>query len=283
LLLEMDLREAVDKGQLWLAYQPTFDLRTEKITGVEALLRWDHPTNGLIMPDQFIPVAEETGLIVPIGRWVLHQACTQAAHWRRNGHQLSIAVNVSGRQFDGQSDLVSDVQAALMASGLPAECLTLEITETMLMRDALRSELQLRELKALGVRIAIDDFGTGYCSLGYLQDFPVDALKIDRSFITDISSSPEAGALIHTLVQLGKTLGIETYAEGIEIRSQLQHLQNEECDSGQGYLFARPLSADALDDYLCKTRPITPIPVPAQDRAAAIDVPPLFWDKGSAR
>jgi diguanylate cyclase (GGDEF)-like protein len=283
LLLQMDLREAVEQDQLWLAYQPTFDLRTEKITGVEALLRWDHPTNGLIMPDQFIPVAEETGLIVPIGRWVLHAACAQAAHWRRNGHQLSIAVNVSGRQFDGQSDLVFDVQSALAASGLPAECLTLEITETMLMRDALRSELQLRELKALGVRIAIDDFGTGYCSLGYLQDFPVDALKIDRSFITGISSSPEAGALIHTLVQLGKTLGIETYAEGIEVPSQLQHLQNEECDSGQGYLFARPLSADALDDFLSKAKRITPVPVPPQNRATALGVPPLSWDKGSAR
>jgi diguanylate cyclase (GGDEF)-like protein len=268
--LETDLRAAAGTEQLFLVYQPTIDLRTEAITGVEALLRWQHPTKGLVMPDAFIPLAEETSLIVPIGRWVLLEACRQAASWQDRGHPLSVAVNVSGRQLDHDTDLVADVQAALTASGLKPHMLTLEITETMLMRDATRSAAQLHDLKRLGVRVAIDDFGTGYCSLAYLQQFPVDALKIDRSFINGIASSPEAGALIHTLVQLGKTLGIETYAEGIEERSQLQHLQREQCDSGQGYLFARPLSPEALEALLAITTPQIPTSqIPEQSRAGA--------------
>jgi diguanylate cyclase (GGDEF)-like protein len=250
LQLETDLRNAIDTDQLHLVYQPTLDLRSETITGVEALLRWDHPTRGLVMPDEFIPLAEESGLIVPIGRQVLMQACEQVAAWQRAGRELNVAVNVSGRQLDSHSDLVADVQAALEASGLEPSRLTLEITETMLMRDARRSTETLWRLKELGVQVAVDDFGTGYCSLAYLQQFPVDALKIDRSFITRIADSPEANALIHTLVQLGKSLGIATYAEGIEHRSQLEHLQSEECDSGQGYLFARPLPPAALEDLL---------------------------------
>jgi diguanylate cyclase (GGDEF)-like protein len=273
--LESDLRKAIGTDQLFLVYQPTLDLRSETITGVEALLRWNHPTRGLVMPDVFIPLAEETGLIAPIGRLVLFQACAAAAGWQRLGGPLSVAVNVSGRQLDGNTDLVGDVRTALSRSGLNPGLLTLEITETMLMRDASRSADRLRELKALGVRIAIDDFGTGYSSLAYLQQFPVDALKIDRSFITGIASSPEANALIHTLVQLGKTLGIETYAEGIEDRSQLQHLQREECDSGQGYLFAKPLSPRALEELL--TGSPSPaearIPQQGQGRDSAVPAP----------
>ena len=248
--LEMDLRRAVGTDQLFLAYQPTVDLRTEMITGVEALLRWNHPIRGLLMPDTFIPIAEETGLIVPIGRWVLAEACRQDAAWQGQGHALSMAVNVSGRQLDSHSDLFEDVRHALVGSELEPALLTLEITETMLMRDATRSAQQLRDLKALGLRVAIDDFGTGYCSLAYLQQFPVDTLKIDRSFINGIDNSPEAGALIHTFVQLGKTFGIETHAEGIEELSQLRYLQGEGCDSGQGYLFARPLSPEALEELI---------------------------------
>lgn len=264
--LETDLRATIGTGQLFLAYQPTFDLRTEKITGVEALLRWNHPTRGLVMPDQFIPAAEESGLIIPIGRWVLVEACRQAAAWHGAGHPLAIAVNVSGRQLDGSADLVEDVRTALTGSGLPASSLTLEITETMLMRDPTRSADRLHALKALGVRVAIDDFGTGYSSLAYLKQFPVDALKIDRSFISGIAESPEGGALIHTLVQLGKTLGIETYAEGIEDHSQLRHLQAEECDSGQGYLFARPLSPEALEALIARTTWSVSSLVPRQTR-----------------
>jgi diguanylate cyclase (GGDEF)-like protein len=248
--LEADLRAAVGTDQFSLVYQPTFNLDSNDITGVEALLRWQHPTRGLVMPDEFITVAEETGLIVPIGRWVLTEACRQAQDWRLRGHPLPMSVNVSGRQLASDVDLLSDVRSALTDSGLEAGALTLEITETMLMRDAELSARTLRALKALGVRIAIDDFGTGYSSLAYLQQFPVDALKIDRSFIAGIAGSPEASVLMHALIQLGKTLGIETLAEGIEERGQLHRLQREQCDTGQGYLFARPLSPADLEHFV---------------------------------
>ena len=248
--LEHDLRNAIANEQLYLVYQPMFDLAQNTINGVEALLRWQHPTRGLIMPDEFIALAETTGLIVEIGRWVLDQACRQAADWRQHNASLGISVNVSPRQLDSDTDLLTHVQTALTDSGLPPSALTLEITETMLMRDTQASARQLHALKTLGVRIAIDDFGTGCCSLSYLQQFPVDALKIDRSFITAIASNPESGALIHTLVALGKTLKIETLAEGIEDTSQLHHLQREAFDSSQGYLFARPLSPAAITQLI---------------------------------
>jgi diguanylate cyclase (GGDEF)-like protein len=248
--LETGLRDAVDDEQFFLAYQPTLDLATNAINGVEALLRWQHPTRGLIMPDDFIPVAEATGLIVPIGRWVLDEACRQAADWQRRDRPLSISVNISARQLDTDADFVAEVQAALTDSGLRPDSLTLEIPETVLMRDAEAGARHLHALKALGVRVAIDDFGTGYSSLGYLRQFPVDALKIDRSFMSDVARNPESSAIIHTLVQLGKTLGIATLAEGIEDTSQLHHVRREACDSGQGYLFARPLTVDALDQLI---------------------------------
>ena len=256
--LEMALRRAVGTDQLFLVYQPTINLRTEMITGVEALLRWNHPTRGLIMPDVFIPIAEATDLIVPIGRWVLAQACRQAAAWHERGHTLSVAVNVSGRQLDTQYDLSDDVNAALADSGLAPAFLTLEITETILMRDATVSSQQLSDLKRLGLRVAIDDFGTGYCSLAYLQQFPIDALKIDRSFVSGISDSPQADSLIHMFLQLGKTFGIEVHAEGIERVGQLRHLQKEQCDYGQGYLFARPISPAALEELVTDTAETTP-------------------------
>ena len=242
--LQNDLRQALSEEQLFLLYQPTFDLATNSVTGVEALLRWQHPTRGLVMPDEFIPLAEETGLIVPIGAWVVRQACHQGADWQRHDNTVGVSVNVSARQLDNDAGYVADVRAALSDSGLRPDSLTLEITETALMRDADASAGHLRALKDLGVRIAIDDFGTGYSSLGYLRQFPVDSMKIDRSFISGIADNPEAGAIMHTLVQLGKALGIETLAEGIEESGQLNRLQREACDSGQGYLFARPLTAN---------------------------------------
>jgi len=273
LRLEMDLREAVERQEFFLVYQPTFDLRTETVAGVEALLRWRRPGRGVVPPDLFIPVAEETGLIVPIGRWVLGQACEQAAAWHRRGHRIGIAVNVSARQLDADS-FADDVRGALTRSGLDPSALTLEITETTLMRDADQTAAELVSLKALGVRIAIDDFGTGYSSLAYLRQFPVDALKIDRSFISGIAASSQSGALIHTLVQLGKTLGLETIGEGIEQASQLRHLQREQCDSGQGFLFARPLELEAIETFLetaatggrraaAAARPVAVLPDPA--------------------
>ena len=249
LTLEMDLAEALEQQQLFLQYQPTFDLQSERVIGVEALIRWNHPKRGVIAPIDFIPIAEESGLIVPIGRWVLDEACRQASLWYGDGHRIGMAVNVSGRQLD-DDELIEDVRRALAHSGLDPTTLTLEITETTLMRDADATAKRLHKLKQLGVRIAIDDFGTGYSSLAYLRQFPVDALKIDRSFISGIAGSKGSAALIHTLVQLGKTLDIETLAEGIEERSQLETLQREHCDHGQGFLFSRPLDVDAIEAFL---------------------------------
>jgi diguanylate cyclase (GGDEF)-like protein len=249
LTLEMDLAEALEQGQLFLLYQPTFDLQSERVIGVEALIRWRHPTRGVIPPIQFIPVAEESGLIVPIGRWVLQEACRQAKTWHDHDYRIDMSVNVSGRQLD-DDELIEDVRGPLVENGLDPATLTLEITETTLMRDADATAKRLHLLKELGVRIAIDDFGTGYSSLAYLRQFPADALKIDRSFITGIAGSKESAALIHTLVQLGKTLNIETLAEGIEDQAQLKTLQREHCDHGQGFLFSRPLDVDAVEQFL---------------------------------
>jgi EAL domain-containing protein (putative c-di-GMP-specific phosphodiesterase class I) len=227
----------------------TFDLSSERIVGVEALIRWRHPTRGIVSPEEFIPIAEESGLIVPIGRWVLAEASRQAATWRRRGHTIGVAVNVSARQLDDDS-LIEDVRRTLADSGLDPGALTLEVTETTLMRDADATARRLVQLKQLGVLIAIDDFGTGYSSLAYLQQFPADVLKIDRSFVSGITTSDESAALIHTLVQLGKALHIETLAEGIEDQAQLQALQREHCDHGQGFLFSRPLEVNALEQFL---------------------------------
>ncbi|MFN8162332.1 MAG: EAL domain-containing protein [Solirubrobacterales bacterium] len=249
LALEMDLPDALAREELFLLYQPTFDLQTESVIGVEALIRWRHPTRGIIEPNQFIPIAERNELIVPIGRWVLNEACRQAAAWQAKGNAIGMSVNVSGVQLN-RDGLIDDVRNALAESGLDPTTLTLEITETVLMRDAEASAKRLTALKDLGIRIAIDDFGTGYSSLAYLHQFPVDALKIDRSFIGGIASSEESTTLIHTLVQLGKTLSIETLAEGIEETSQLKALQREECDQGQGFLFARPLTAVAVEEFM---------------------------------
>jgi diguanylate cyclase (GGDEF)-like protein len=251
--LETDLRDALANNQFYLVYQPTFDLQSQEVTGVEALIRWAHPERGVVAPDVFIPLAEENAMIIPIGRWVLEQACRQAALWHATGHTIGMSVNVSARQLE-RDEFVGEVEAALIDSGLAPEALTLEITETVLMRDAPAAASRLQALKALGARIAIDDFGTGYSSLAYLRQFPVDALKIDRSFITGISSSREAGALMHTLIQLGKTLGLETLGEGIEEHAQLEQLKHEECDSGQGFLFARPLDVDAVTRFLDRDR-----------------------------
>ncbi len=247
--LERDLRDALPNNELFLVYQPTFDLRDMSPNGVEALIRWKHPTRDIVGPNDFIPLLEETGLIVDVGRWVLEQACRQGATWREAGHPIGMAVNVSARQLD-TDELITDVRDALSQSGLEASALTLEITETTLMRDVHETAERLAAIKQLGVRIAIDDFGTGYSSLAHLQQFPVDSLKIDRSFISQLTHSADGEALIRTLVQLGKALSIETVAEGIEQPQELSLLQQEQCDSGQGFLYARPLDAAAAETFL---------------------------------
>jgi predicted signal transduction protein with EAL and GGDEF domain len=247
--LAMDLREALEREEFFLVYQPTIDLSSMAPTGLEALIRWRHPTRGVVQPDAFIPLLEETDLIADVGRWVLREACTQGAKWRSDGHRIGMAVNVSARQLDADQ-IVLDIEEALSHSGLDPRALTIEITETTLMRNAQDTARRLAAIKRLGVRIAIDDFGTGYSSLAHLQRFPVDALKIDRSFVSGLKHNREGETLIHTLVQLGKTLSLETFAEGIENQQELALLRDEDCDNGQGFLFARPLDVAAAEAFL---------------------------------
>jgi diguanylate cyclase (GGDEF)-like protein len=247
LRLETDLVVALERDQFVLHYQPLLDLQSGVVRGVEALLRWDHPEVGLIPPDRFIPLAEQNGLIVPIGEWVIRTASATAALWRRAlGSDLEMSVNVSARQLTSEA-LVPTVQLALAESGLPPSKLVVEITETTLIADSNLAASRLAELRQIGVRIAIDDFGTGYSSLSYLQQFPVDVLKIDRTFVNAIVDDGPLPPLVHGLVELAKTLGLEIVAEGIEYEHQFDHLRAEGCQFGQGYYFSRPLpEAEAL-------------------------------------
>ncbi len=247
--LENDLRRALVRDELELLYQPTFELSGGLLLGIEALLRWRHPSRGALEPSQFISIAEESGLIVDLGEWVISHGCAQAARWRAEGFALDLSVNVSARQLDDPG-LLQRVRDGLRASGLPASSLTLEITETALMRDPDVTAARLKELKHLGVRIAIDDFGTGYSSLAYLRQFPVDTLKIDRAFVSGIARSPQARALIRTVVALAGSLGIDTVAEGIEDERQRRSLIREGCRAGQGYLLGRPMDAAAMLRFL---------------------------------
>jgi diguanylate cyclase (GGDEF)-like protein len=266
--LGLDLKDALERDEFHLLYQPTIDLRTRALTGTEALIRWNHPTRGTIAPDRFIALAEETGMIVPIGRWVLETACRQGATWRGRGHDVVMYVNVSTRQLE-RDDLIDEVRRALETSGLEPAGLALEVTETGLMHDAGAVANRLRALKSLGIQIAIDDFGTGYSSLAYLAQFPADVLKIDRSFVSGIAASEASNAvLLHALIQLGKSLGLKTLGEGIETDAQLDRLQNEKCDFGQGYLFARPLEHEAVQHLLAgDEQMITRPPLASNDAA----------------
>ena len=252
LTLELDLRAASERGEFFLMYQPIFNLEDGRVLGVEALLRWNHPTRGVVQPDAFIPLLEETNQIVHVGSWILTEACRQAVEWKLPERNMYVSVNISARQLDDQN-LVEELHRTLSETGLDPSALVIEITETAIMRDAEATARQLTAVKRLGISVAIDDFGTGYSSLAYLRQFPVDILKIDRSFITPISGavgSAESKALLHTLVQLGKQLGLKTLAEGIEEHDQFSHLQEEQCDSGQGFIFARPLAAGAVEAFL---------------------------------
>jgi diguanylate cyclase (GGDEF)-like protein/PAS domain S-box-containing protein len=241
--LEADLRVALDRGELALHYQPTVALRTGEIVGFEALVRWYHPTRGIVSPLDFIGIAEATGLIVPLGRWVLTEACRQAVRWGAGaGRALKMAVNVSVRQFD-HGDLAGTVAEVLAQTQMPADQLCLEMTESVLLSDTDENLAQLLRVKALGVALAMDDFGTGYSSLAYLRRFPLDVLKIDRSFVDRLGGDSEDVALVHTIVRLGKSLGMATVAEGIEDPEQLAALREMDCDYAQGYFLSRPLPA----------------------------------------
>ena len=255
--LRTDLQRAITSGQLELYYQPVVRLDDGRVAGVEALLRWNHPERGMVAPEQFVPIAEETGLIVPIGRWVLREGCRHATRMlaAMPGQALSMAVNLSLKQVH-QSDIVADVQDALADAGLAPQHLTLEITETVLMADVEQAVQRLRELKALGVRLALDDFGTGYSSLSYLSKLPVDVLKMDRSFLTG-DASPEAADLANAVVALGATLDLEVVAEGIEQPEQWDSLRELGCDLGQGYLFSPPMNADATLAFLARAAQAT--------------------------
>ena len=237
--LEADLHRAVEMQEFELHYQPLVDLSSGQVSALEALIRWRHPGRGLVPPDDFIPLAEETGLIGPIGTWVLHRACADAAGWPQG---LKIAVNVSPAQFKGPG-LVPAVLDALAASALAPERLELEITETAFLTDADATLAVLRKLRTTGVRIAMDDFGTGYSSLGYLRSFPFDKIKIDRCFIKDIETSLDCKAIVHAVTGLGSNLGISITAEGVETVAQLDQLRANGCDQVQGYLFSRPVPA----------------------------------------
>jgi EAL domain-containing protein (putative c-di-GMP-specific phosphodiesterase class I) len=253
--LESDLRRAIDQEQLTLHYQPIVILETGAITGVEALVRWQHPTRGLLPPAQFIGLAEETGLILPLGTWVLRAACHQAAQWRQRrgpAAPLAITVNVSGRQL--QSPLfIDDVRSILAETGLEAHALILELTESVLTDQTDTVLGTLRALKSVGVRLAIDDFGTGYSSLSYLQRFPIDILKIAKPFVDEVTegaNGTNGRALAQAVITLGATLAVRTIAEGIEMPQQLARLQELGCDLGQGFHFSRPLPPAELEAML---------------------------------
>jgi diguanylate cyclase (GGDEF)-like protein len=249
--METDLRRAVLRHEFELRYQPIVHLRSGEITGVEALIRWRHPEMGIVPPLDFIPLAEETGMIVPIGEWVMREACARVAEWneRRPGNPLSVSVNISAVQLD-QSNLPEMVHAILEETGLPPHSLVLELTESLMVDHRPETLHRLEALKALGTRLAIDDFGTGYSSLAYLRQFPVDIIKIDKSFVDDVVDEPTAAALTHGIIQLGQALQLSTIAEGIEHAEQLSSLAGGNCELGQGYFFAEPLTGIALGELL---------------------------------
>jgi predicted signal transduction protein with EAL and GGDEF domain len=241
--LEMDLRKALSNEEFELYYQPLVNLQTSEISAYEALLRWHHPVRGLISPAEFIPVAEETGLIVPLGEWVLRRACQQTANWPED---VKVAVNLSPAQLKSR-DVVQLVTSALEESGMAGNRLQLEITESVLMQNTFATLATLHELRKLGVQIAMDDFGTGYSSLSYLRSFPFDKIKIDRSFIEDLSNGAEPLAIVHAVAGLAKCLNMISTAEGVETQQQLEKLQSVGCTEMQGYLFSRARPAAEIE------------------------------------
>jgi predicted signal transduction protein with EAL and GGDEF domain len=251
LLLETRLRSALARNEISLVYQPIIDLQTGRVRSIEALARWRNPVDGDVSPQRFIPIAEETGLIQPIGEWVLRTACRQVRDWMDAGlPPVKVSVNLSARQFG--RGLVQTVESALASTGLEARYLELELTETILMQDAEMVIGTLRTLKSMGVGLSIDDFGTGYSSLSYLRRFPVDRLKIDKSFVHDIDGAGGDPLIVDAVTSLGRSLNLKVVAEGVETEAQMRFLRDRGCDEGQGFHFYRPLAADAVADLLGK-------------------------------
>lgn len=252
LFMENNLRKALDNQEMTLYYQPQVEMSSGKLIGMEALLRWHHPQLGIISPMKFIPMAEDTGLIIPIGKWVLETACLQTQQWQEAGYPpCKVAVNISPKQFRN-GDLVETVVSALQSSGLDAQFLELEITESVLMEDIEKSIAIMEKLNAMGITLAIDDFGTGYSSLSCLSRFPLSKLKIDKSFVQDIAEMSENNAIAEGIIALAKTLRLDVIAEGIEGERQMDFLQNKGCKQGQGYYFSRPMPAEAFEQFLTR-------------------------------
>ena len=250
--LESALRQALDRNEFRLHYQPIVDLSDGRLEGFEALIRWEHPDRGLVSPADFLPIAEESGLIVPIGEWVLREACRQAHEWSLlsdAASKLHMSVNLSGRQLMSPT-IIDDIRTTLRDSGVDPALLTLEITENVVMEQAAEATVLLRRLKDLGVRLHMDDFGTGYSSLSYLRRFPLDTLKIDRSFVNDMAASPDDAAIVRAIITLAHTLKLDVIAEGIEQEDQIGPLRALGCRLGQGYHFSRPLAANAAGDLV---------------------------------
>jgi EAL domain-containing protein (putative c-di-GMP-specific phosphodiesterase class I) len=256
--LTADLKRAIEQGELRLHYQPIVSLKTGRMEEVEALVRWQHPKRGLVPPSVFIPIAEETGVIVQIGRWVLEEACRQAVIWQeryRAGRSVVMSVNISARQVH-QTDFPAEVKEVLRATGMDPRSLKLEITESVAMENAERNIATLWLLKGMGIRLAIDDFGTGYSSLGYLKRFPVDTLKIDKVFVDGLGVHPEDSAVIAAIIAFAHAVGLSTTAEGVEEAGQLAHLQKLRADRIQGYFCSKPLPAEALNELLRAPSPL---------------------------
>jgi EAL domain-containing protein (putative c-di-GMP-specific phosphodiesterase class I) len=250
LALESSLRRALERNEFQLHYQAKLDLVTGQITGMEALIRWQHPDLGMVSPLQFIPLAEETGLIVPIGKWVLKTACLQNQAWQKEGlPPLSVAVNLSARQF-ADENLLADIASVLKETGMNSAFLELEITESMIMHNVDKAVQILTQLKTLGIRLAIDDFGTGYSSLSNLKRFPIDTLKVDRSFVRDLPGDSEDKAITKAIIAMGKSLNMTLIAEGVETQEQAEFLRAHACDQFQGYYFSKPVDKDKFAELL---------------------------------
>jgi EAL domain-containing protein (putative c-di-GMP-specific phosphodiesterase class I) len=281
--LENSLRHALERDEFRVYYQPRIDVASGRIIGAEALIRWDCPGKGLIPPDSFISIAEETGLIIPIGQWILQEACRQNSTWQRAGlPPISVSVNLSPIQFR-HAGLVQSVADALQQANLHPAYLELELTESFVMHDAERINIAMQSLKALGVDIAVDDFGTGYSSLSYLKRFPVDRLKVDKSFVRDIDTDPDDAAIVRAIITLGHALGLKVVAEGVETRAHLEFLQQHGCDELQGYYFSRPVPATEMETLLrgletgaCQCPAALHAQAPVQETAACRCTSPPF-------